>query len=98
MSSIGYLKWYEVMKSEINFMYENKVWTLVESPEGIRPIRCKYVFKRKTIMDGNIVTKSKVSGKRLQKRKEIDFEETISPVTMLIRILLTIIAYYNCLL
>ena len=67
MSNVDSLKWHEAMKSEMDSMYENKVWTLVEPPEGIKPIGCKWVFKRKTDMDGNIVTyKARLVAKRLR--------------------------------
>ncbi|KAK8644562.1 hypothetical protein V6N13_123865 [Hibiscus sabdariffa] len=46
-------KWLEAMRSETDSMSENQVWTLVEPPEGIKPIGCKWVFKKKTDMDGN---------------------------------------------
>ena len=36
-------------------MYENQVWTLLDPPEGIKPIRCKWIFKNKTDMEGNVV-------------------------------------------
>ncbi|KAK8554175.1 hypothetical protein V6N12_031146 [Hibiscus sabdariffa] len=49
-------KWLEAMRSEMDSMSENQVWTLVEPPEGIKPIGCKWVFKKKTDMDGNIQT------------------------------------------
>ncbi|KAL4273414.1 hypothetical protein GQ457_13G015300 [Hibiscus cannabinus] len=49
-------KWLEAMRSEMNSMSDNKVWTLVEPPEGIKPIGCKWVFKKKTDMDGNVQT------------------------------------------
>ncbi|KAK8672863.1 hypothetical protein V6N13_111220 [Hibiscus sabdariffa] len=49
-------KWLEAMRSEMNSMSENQVWTLVEPPEGIKPIGCKWVFKKKTDMDGNVQT------------------------------------------
>ena len=29
-----------------------KIWTLVDPPEGIKPIGCKWVFKKKTDMKG----------------------------------------------
>ncbi|KAJ8753578.1 hypothetical protein K2173_022819 [Erythroxylum novogranatense] len=48
-------KWLQAMKAEMDSMYENQVWTLVEAPEGIKPIGCKWVFKKKTDMDGNIL-------------------------------------------
>ncbi|KAG8472923.1 hypothetical protein CXB51_035047 [Gossypium anomalum] len=44
-------KWLEAMRSEMDSMYENQVWTLVDPPEGIKPIGCKWVFKKKTDMD-----------------------------------------------
>ena len=40
-------KWLDAMRSEMDSMYTNKVWTLIEPPEGIKPIGCKWVFKRK---------------------------------------------------
>lgn len=54
----------------------NKVWTLVK-PEGIKPIACKWVFKRKIDMDGNIVThKIRLVAKDCKQSQGIDFEET----------------------
>ncbi|KAL4376093.1 hypothetical protein GQ457_02G027120 [Hibiscus cannabinus] len=49
-------KWLEAMGSEMDSMSENQVWTLVEPPEGIKPIGCKWVFKKKTDMNGNVQT------------------------------------------
>ncbi|KAK8512071.1 hypothetical protein V6N12_018552 [Hibiscus sabdariffa] len=49
-------KWLEAMRSEMVSMSNNQVWTLVEPPEGIKPIGCKWVFKKKTDMDGNVQT------------------------------------------
>ncbi|KAI5442786.1 hypothetical protein KIW84_011708 [Lathyrus oleraceus] len=34
-------KWLEAMKSEMDSMYTNQVWTLVEPPVGVNPIGCK---------------------------------------------------------
>ena len=44
------------MKSEMDSMSENKVWTLSDAPEGVKPIGCKWVFKKKTDMEGKVVT------------------------------------------
>ncbi|KAK8712172.1 hypothetical protein V6N13_147419 [Hibiscus sabdariffa] len=49
-------KWLGAMRSEMDSMSDNQVWTLVEPPEGIKPIGCKWVFKKKTDMDGNVQT------------------------------------------
>ena len=43
------------MKSKMDSMYENQIWTLVYLLEGIKPIGCKSVFKKKTDMEGNVV-------------------------------------------
>ena len=31
----------------MKFMKVNDVWTLVDPPKGVKPIGCKWVFKRK---------------------------------------------------
>ena len=35
------IKWLEAMKSEMYSMYQNQLWSLVEPPEAVKPIRCK---------------------------------------------------------
>ena len=34
-------KWFQAMQSEMDSMYENQVWGLVNALEGIKPIECK---------------------------------------------------------
>ena len=36
-------------------MDTNQVWTLVDPPEGVKPIGCKWILKKKTNMEGNVV-------------------------------------------
>ena len=38
-------KWLGAMKSELGSMYENKVWTLVVSPDDQQAIENKWIFK-----------------------------------------------------
>ncbi|KAL8146162.1 hypothetical protein AgCh_004049 [Apium graveolens] len=79
-------------------MYTNQVWTLVEAPEGVKPIRCKWVYKRKIGADGQVETyKARLVAKGFRQRQGIDFDETFLPVALLksIRILLAIAAYYD---
>ena len=47
-------KWLEAMKFEMGSMYENKVWTLADLPEGRQAIENKWIFKKKTDADGNV--------------------------------------------
>ncbi|KAK8559961.1 hypothetical protein V6N12_012772 [Hibiscus sabdariffa] len=91
-------KWLEAMRSEMDFMSENQVWTLVEPPEGIKPIGCKWVFKKKTDMDGNVQTyKGRLVAKGFRQIHGVDYDETFSPVAMFksIRILLAIAAFHD---
>ncbi|KAK8600923.1 hypothetical protein V6N12_050768 [Hibiscus sabdariffa] len=56
LSSPDSKKWLEAMRFEMDSMSVNQVWTSVEPPEGVKPIGCKWVFKKKTDMDGNVQT------------------------------------------
>ena len=58
--------WLKAMKSKMDSMSENKVWTLSNAPEGVKPIRYKWVFKKKNDMECKEVTyKAKLVTKRL---------------------------------
>ena len=46
--------WVEAMKSEIESMYENKVWTLVDLPDDRQSIENKWIFKRKKDADSSV--------------------------------------------
>ena len=48
-------KWLEAVKSEIRSMYENKVHTLVDLPDDQQPIENKWILKKKTDADGNVI-------------------------------------------
>ncbi|KAK8980873.1 hypothetical protein V6N11_048003 [Hibiscus sabdariffa] len=86
------------MRSEMDSMSVNQVWTLVEPPEGIKPIGCKWVFKKKTDMDGNVQTyKGRLVAKGFQQIHGVDYDETFSPVAMFksIRILLAVAVFHD---
>ena len=58
------------MKSEMDSMYTKQVWTLVDPPEGIKPIGCKWIFKKKIDMEGNVITyKARLVAKGYRKKK-----------------------------
>lgn len=42
------------MKSEIEFIHSNQQWTFVDPPKGIISIECKWIYKRKIVIDGKI--------------------------------------------
>ena len=91
-------KWVDAMKSKIDSMYSNKVWTLVDASEGFTPIGCKWVFKKNIRACGQVETdKAMLVAKGFRQKQGIDYDETFSPVAMLksIWILLAIATYYD---
>ena len=49
-------RWLEAMRAEMDSMYADQVWSLVDPPEGVIPIGCKWIFKRKIGADGKVDT------------------------------------------
>ena len=91
-------KWLGAMKSEIESMHVNQVWNLVDPPDGVKAIECKWVFKKKTDVDGNVhIYKARLVAKGFRQIQGVDYDETFSPVAMLksIRIVLAIAAYFD---
>jgi len=71
---------------------------LVGPLQGIKPIRCKWVLKRKTETDGNIqMYKARLIAKDYKQRQVVDFNETFLLIAMLnsIRIFFSIVAYHD---
>ena len=85
--------WREAMNSEMQSMYDNKVWALVDPPEGAKVIECKWLFKLKA----DKTYKGRLVAKGFRQTHGVDYDETFSPVVMLksIRILLAIAAFHD---
>ena len=90
--------WQKAMKLKMDSMYMNQVWDLIEPHEGIKPIRCKWFYKKKRKVDGKVQTyKARLVMKEFTQIEGIDYDETFSPVAMLksIKIHLSIAAHYD---
>ncbi|GJR35685.1 retrotransposon protein, putative, ty1-copia subclass [Tanacetum coccineum] len=91
-------KWLEAMNAEMQSMKDNQVWILVDLPPNCKTVRSKWLFKKKTDMDGNIHTyKARLVAKGFTQTYRVDYEETFSLVADIkaIRILIAITAYYD---
>ncbi|GJY30475.1 retrotransposon protein, putative, ty1-copia subclass [Tanacetum coccineum] len=91
-------KWPNAMNVEMRYMKDNKVWDLVDLPPNRKTIGSKWLFKKKTNMDGVVHTyKARLMVKGYTQTPRIDYEETFSPIVDIraIRILIAIDAFYD---
>ncbi|GJV36390.1 retrotransposon protein, putative, ty1-copia subclass [Tanacetum coccineum] len=89
-------KWIDAMNAEIQSMMDNMVWVLVDLPSGCKTVGSKWIFKKKTDMDGIVHTyKACLVAKGYTQLYGVDYEETFSPIADIraIRILISIAAY-----
>lgn len=89
-------RWWDAMKSDINYMYSNKVWILVYAIEGITFIGCKWIFKR-MIREYEILKYANPDLLQKNSNKSMVLIMIILSIAILksIRILLVITTCYN---
>jgi hypothetical protein len=46
--------WKKAVQSEMNSIMSNGTWKVVDRPYGCKPVRCKWIFKKKLRPDGTI--------------------------------------------
>nr|GEV43321.1 hypothetical protein [Tanacetum cinerariifolium] len=89
---------HELGDLEMQSMKDNEVWVLVELPPNGKTVGSKWLFKKKSDMDGNVhIYKARLVAKGYTQTLGIDYEETFFPVADIraIRILIAIAAYYD---
>ena len=56
LEDVAAQEWLKAMDHEMESMYSNSVWSLVEAPKGVKPIGCKWIYKRKRRPNGKVET------------------------------------------
>ncbi|GKB70328.1 retrotransposon protein, putative, ty1-copia subclass [Tanacetum coccineum] len=91
-------KWLVAMNEKMQSMNDNKVWKLVVLPPNAKVVKIKWIYKKKTNMDGKVyIYKARLVAKGFTQTYGVDYEETFSLVADIraIRILIAIAAYYD---
>ncbi|GJT15454.1 zinc finger, CCHC-type containing protein [Tanacetum coccineum] len=72
-------KWLDAINVEMQSMKYNYVWVLVELPPNARTVGSKWLFKKKTDMDGAVyIFKARLVAKGFTQTYRVDYEETFS--------------------
>ena len=88
--------WLLAMKEEMESLYKNQTWKLVELPKGRHVVGCKWIFKRKPGLSEKegIRYKARLVAKGFSQKEGVYFNKIFSPVVRhtSIRVLLAIVA------
>lgn len=98
MASIDVLFWKEAIQSECESILFNHTWELVDLPPCCKPIKTKWIFRKKLKPDGSVDRyKARLVVVGYSQKKDVDYFDTYSPVARIstIRALVALAAIHN---
>lgn len=73
--------WKKAMDEEVELLNRNQVWELTEAPKNRTTINCKWTYKLKRDVNGNIQRyKARLVARGFRQRMGIDYQKTHSPL------------------
>nr|GFA76552.1 retrovirus-related Pol polyprotein from transposon TNT 1-94 [Tanacetum cinerariifolium] len=88
--------WIESMQEELHQFIRLDVWEIISSPDGIKPLTLKWLFKNKHDEENTVIrNKTRLVVRGYRQEEGIDFEESFVPVAQMeaIRIFLAYAAH-----
>jgi hypothetical protein len=79
--AVGNPFWESATQEEYNSLLENQTWHLVPLPSRRKLVKCRWVYKTKSVADGQINRyKARIVAKGFQQVHGIDYDETFAPL------------------
>lgn len=90
------IEWTKAMKEEMDSLDKNETWVICELPKGRKAIGCKWLYKVKTDLNGEVDRfKARLVVQGFSQKFGIDYDEVFAPVVKqsTLRILLSIASF-----